>query len=110
MASKLKTKCVNVGEHMYEYNSDFILYPFVYFEIPVSCENELMAVAREIEKRCKERFKTAELVGIKIFKRWCDRFDVRVNFTVSDKERIDYQKWRFAMTNDNEKEVKNDAE
>lgn len=91
MASNLKAKHVIVGEHLYEYHSDFILYPFVYFVISVSCENELMAVAREIEKRCKERFKTAELVGIKIFKRWCDRFDVRVNFTVSDEERIAYQ-------------------
>lgn len=91
MVDDLKAKHVNVGGHLYLYDSDFILYPFAYFDIPVNYENELFEVARAIERRCKVRFKTAELAGMKIIKRFGDKFEVRVNFTVSDRERIDYQ-------------------
>lgn len=91
MEDNIKARHINVGGHLYLYDSGFISYPFAYFDIPVNYENELFEVARAIERRCKERFKTAELVGMKIIKRFNDKFEVRVGFAVSDRERIDYQ-------------------
>lgn len=85
-------RCVRVCGKDYQYDSDFNFYPFAYFNIAECYEGETFSVAREIEKRCRGRFPSAELSGMRIFKRWNGMFEVRVNFTISEEERLAYQR------------------
>lgn len=82
---------VNVARKRFRYEGRFDVFPYCYFDIDITDEDHIFSIARAIEERCKRRFKSAELSSVEAKTlRNKSRMEVRVNFLISEEDRLRY--------------------
>lgn len=85
-------KYVNVCGKRIKYDSRFDFRPYCFFDLMEDEYGMVLQVVDSILCRCHKVFKSAEVSSIKMLRRRNNSYECKVIFSISDDERLDYER------------------
>ena len=86
-----KGKYVVVRGKRIRYEAHYCIVPYCYLDLMIDDLDLSVDAVRAVSKRCRKKFKSAEVSSVKVLRLCNDTFEFKVVFRISDDERFAYE-------------------
>ena len=88
----MASKYVNVCGRRIRYDSRFDFRPFCFFDLKEDEYGIVLQVVDSLLCRCHKAFKSAEVLSIKMIRKFNNSYECKVIFSISEDERFAYER------------------